>query len=240
MIIGKNILQCIPKWYLGTSEISNANQLEILGTVFSDDGKCDNHVDVRIRKCRQAFYGLNNSGMAYPGATSDVKCYLWNTVCKPVLTYGLESIDLNNINMRKVETTQGNLIKQCMGLSKRSHSTELLSSLNIHRIKDLVSRNTLSLYCRIVKVDTPLKYLMTHFLSLYICKGIIIPGTLVSKVLSSGISPMYYIFNNFKSTLPDFTSNGHIDSIRDLIYHENFIKPYSDEHCLVALLTKSF
>ena len=65
MLIGKNILQSIPKWYLGTSEISNANQLDELGTVFSDDGKCDNHVDICIRKCRQSFYSLNNSGMAY-------------------------------------------------------------------------------------------------------------------------------------------------------------------------------
>ena len=82
------------------------------------------------------------------------QCYLWNTVCKPVLTFGLKCIDLNNINIRKIETTQGNLIKQCMGLCKSSHSTELLSSLNIHSIKDLVSRNTLSLYSRICKVDT--------------------------------------------------------------------------------------
>ena len=164
MLIGKNILQSIPKWYLGTSEISNANQLDELGTVFSDDGKCYNHVDICIRKCRQSFYSLNNSGMAYPGATSDVKCYLWNIVCKPVLTFGLECIDLNNINIKNIETTQGSPIKQCMSLSKRSHSTELLSSLNIHSIKDLVRRNTLSLYCRICKVDTPLKYLMTYIL----------------------------------------------------------------------------
>ena len=240
MIVGKNILSNVPQWKLGTHEISNVKQLEILGTVFSDDGTSKNHVDTRIRKCRQAFYGLNNSGMAYPGATTDVKCYLWNTICKPVLSYGLESINLNGINIRRLETTQGNLVKQCLGLSKRSHSTQLLSSLNIHRIEDLVNRNTLSLFCRIFKVDTPLRSLITQMVSLYICKGIIIPGSLVSRILSMGKSPMYYMFNDFKSTLPDFACNGHIDSIRNLIYHENFIKPYSNEHCLVALLTKSF
>ena len=36
------------------------------------------------------------------------------------------------------------------------------------------------------------------------------------------------------------TSNGHIDSIRAMVFYENFIKPYSVEHTLVYLLTKSF
>ena len=145
------------------------------------------------------FYGLNNSGMAYPGATTDVKCYLWNTICKPVLSYGLESINLNGINIRRLETTQGNLVKQCLGLSKRSHSTQLLSSLNIHRIEDLVNRNTLSLFCRIFKVDTPLRSLITQMVSLCICKGIIIPGYLVSRILFMDKSPVYYMFNYFCS-----------------------------------------
>ena len=55
MIVGKNILSNVPQWKLGTHEISNVKQLEILGTVFSDDGTSKNHVDTRIRKCRQAF-----------------------------------------------------------------------------------------------------------------------------------------------------------------------------------------
>ena len=36
------------------------------------------------------------------------------------------------------------------------------------------------------------------------------------------------------------SQNGHIDSIQSLIYHEHFMKPYSDEHLLVHLSTKSF
>ncbi len=72
------------------------------------------------------------------------------------------------------------------------------------------------------------------------CNGTVVPGTLVSKILSMNVNVLSYAFNQCNSYLPSFDCNGHIDSIRNLIYHENFIKPYSDEHTLVYLLTKSF
>ena len=56
------------------------------------------------------------------------------------------------------------------------------------------------------------------------------------------LSPVQCAFNDFKFHLPNsINDNGHIDSIRgDMVFHENFIKPYSEEHTLVYLLTKSF
>ena len=36
------------------------------------------------------------------------------------------------------------------------------------------------------------------------------------------------------------TDCGIIDSIRYMIMHDNFTKPYSDEHALAVLLTKAF
>ena len=103
------------------------------------------HVDNRIRKCQQSQYGLNKCGMVYPEASSDVKCYLWNSICAPVLLYGLDCLNLNKSNVDKLETTQGNLIKQSMGLSKRVHSTELLASLGISKVYEL-PRNILYIY----------------------------------------------------------------------------------------------
>ena len=143
--------------------------------------------------------------------------------------------------MKKLETLQGNLVKQSMGLSKRVHTTELMASLNINKIYDIVKRNTVSLLKRIFKVQSPLKRLTIHMLSQFISKGTIVPGTIVSNILSMGLSPVQCAFNDFKFHLPNrIHDNGHIDSIRAMVFHENFIKPYSEEHTLVYLLTKSF
>ena len=154
----------------------------------------------------------------------------------------MESITINKKDMQKLETLQGNLVKQCLGLSKRCHSTELLQALEIHKITTLVTRNTTSLYRRIMNVRCPVKYLNLYFLSLYMCKGTIVPGTLVGNLLQKGISPMHYTLNNNRINLPKFDSgiNGHIDSIRDLLFHDNFIKPYSSQHLLAYMLTKAF
>ena len=141
--------------------------------------------------------------------------------------------------MKKLKTTQGNLIKQCLEISKRCHSTELLLSMNVHKISDLVKRNTVSIFNRIMKVSSHAKDLNLHFLSLYMCKCTIVPDTLVSRLLSIGVSPVSYIFKSSTYNLPTFnTLNGHVDSIHNLLYHKHFIKPYSDEHTVAYLLTK--
>ena len=71
-------------------------------------------------------------------------------------------------------------MKQSMGLSKRVPTTELMASLNINKIYDIVKRNTVPLlrYKRIFKVHSPLKRLTIHMLSQFISKGTIVPGTI--------------------------------------------------------------
>ena len=78
-------------------------------------------------------------------------------------------------------------------------------------------------------------------LSQFISKGTIVPGNIVSNILSMGLSPVQCAFNDSKFHPPNSINyNGHIDSIRAMVFHENFITPYSDEHTLVYLLTTYF
>ena len=86
MIIGNCPLVDEPKWYMHDTELNNVNRMEVLGTVFNSGGTCTEHVDSRIKKCRQSFYGLSPAGMIYPGATTDVQSYLFKRICQPTLT----------------------------------------------------------------------------------------------------------------------------------------------------------
>ena len=78
--------------------------------------------------------------MLYPGATVDIQAYLYKciTICQPKLTYGLEYMGCTAIQMRPLESAQGKLIKQSLGLSKLSHNTALLKAINIDKIEDIV------------------------------------------------------------------------------------------------------
>ena len=57
--------------------------------------------------------------------------------CQPTLTYGLECISSSAIQMRRLESIQGRLIKQSRGFSKRSHNTSLLKTLSIEKVETL-------------------------------------------------------------------------------------------------------
>jgi hypothetical protein len=81
------------------------------------------------------------------------------------------------IQMRRLESVQGRLIKQSLGLSKLSHNTALLKALNIEKIEDIVNINVLSLYNRIYKVESPVRRLMQHLLSRLMFDGVMVPGT---------------------------------------------------------------
>ena len=48
--------------------------------------------------------------------------------------------------MRRLESVQGRLVKQSLGLSKQSHNAALLKTVNIEQVEDTVNRNVLSLY----------------------------------------------------------------------------------------------
>ena len=79
--------------------------------------------------------------MLYPGGTPDVQAYLYKCICQPTLTYGLECMSSTAFQIRQLESVQGRLIKQSLGLNKLLHSTVLLIALNIEKIEDIVNRN---------------------------------------------------------------------------------------------------
>ena len=237
MIVGKCPLYQNPKWRLGDKCLCNEESLNILGNVFNRGGNNASHVTNRLTKCRQSVYGLGNAGMLYPGATPDVQAHLYKCICQPTLTYGLECMGSTAIQMRRLESAQGKLIKQSIGLSKLSHNTALLKALTIENIDDIVNRNVLSLYNRIFKVESPARRLMQHLLSRFICYGETVPGTLLDRVVSMGESPSKRAFIYQHVPESSATNDGLVDLIRHLLFTDNFTRPYSHKHLLVHLLT---
>ena len=239
-VSGKHSFGKEPIWKIDNQVIENVDELEILGVTFSRSGSA--HVDNRIIKCKKAFYGLRDSGLGYPGCASMVKSHIWKTVCQPVLSYGCDCIPLTKSGIAALNTTQSNLVKQSMGFSKRCRSSYLLHSMNIKTMSDVVSNNCASLAFRIMNVPSSAQRVFTYLLSLFICDNVLIPGSLIHRLVSCGLSPTDCAFTCAKKTLQkDDSSNGGIcDSVRNLIMHVNFIKPYSEEHVLCSLMLRAF
>ena len=79
---------------------------------------------------------------------------------------------------------------------------------------------------------------MQHLLSRFIFYSETLLGTLLDRVVSMDESPTKPAFNCQHIPETSVTNNdGLVDSIRHLLFTDNFSKPYSHEHLLVHLLT---
>ena len=246
-----------PTWYLGnqSNEINNVSELNLLGLTYTTSGSYDTHIQNRISATRRSLYKYNDKGWCFPGLSCDSKVYLWKSTGVKALTFGLDCVKLSKANMRHLESAQGTLIKQVLGLSKRSHHSKLLKALNIQPISQVVGRDTLSLASRICSVQSPAKNLYIHDLSLFILSGARIPGTLVDRLLSYGFSPMAILLyghggetvggSTYKAAVRaeagrpgPVAADGGVDSLAALLSSPNYNRPGSIEHSLVQLLTR--
>jgi len=242
MVAGKNPWQSHPTWSLYGHHMESATSLDILGVVYSRDGSCQPHITKRTQNCRKAFYSLSDIGLSYPGLAPDVKAYLWRTVCSPSLLYGCDALYIPETAAKSMESSQGSLVKQSVGVGKRSHHNALLKALGISTVSESLRKQTLAIYNRIMCYDSPARDLTVYLIGQYMSTHRIVPGTIVSRVLNLNVSVLTCAFtkyNNKSCSVPD-GADGLVDSLRSLLRHEHFLKPYSDEHTLIRLLTRAF
>ena len=135
--------------------------------ILSSDRKCINQVDSRIVKCRKSYFSLNDVGMPYSGLPVDLKLHLWHTICRPILTFGLETVYLNRTMYGELESLQGTIVKAFLGLSKYSHHSKLLTALGILPIEKLFKSMSESLMKMIFLVNSPVLSVCSFCMSKY-------------------------------------------------------------------------
>ena len=66
---------------------------------------------------------------------------------------------------------------------------------------------------------------------------------MIDRIILAGKDPVSIMVNRPKcmySSVNDEIDDGVVDSMRYLLTHDNYNKPWSNEHLLVTLLTKAF
>ena len=231
-----------PNWFLGIETIQKSDSIEILGTVFSPSSSSNLHVKKRVQACRRAMYGLTSVGCCYQGLSTDFKAHLYKTIGLPLVLYGIESVSLNQTLMKSLEFAQSNIVKNIMDFNKRSHHSNLLHAVRIDKVETSVIRGILSLWYRICQVDNTARVLSNAMLCDYRNSRHLIPGTLIHRVVDAGFSSIkcLSIEQQFTAHRANNIHDGIVNSLRHLVYHENFVKPYSEEDILATLLVKAF
>ena len=191
------------------------------------------NIDMRSRRCRRMPTSPRRRNASWdPGLSTDVKLHLWKTIGRPTLLYGMETFTFNVGQTKTLEGTQASIIKRLLGLPNRSHNSNLLAATGTVSIKNCIDNNVLSLWKRIFKCDTPTRSLCVNLLNELYEYNRPMPGTLLQRVVSMGISPVKAIFQRYHMnvTTPDTVQDGVVDSLKYLISYEQFIKPYPEQH----------
>ena len=178
--------------------------------------------------------------MSYPGLNTASKVHLFKSICQPTLMYGAECLALNNKNINSIQSAQGSIMKQVCGLGKRSHHSDLLQALEITHSCTHINDRIKSLFTRICTTDSPTRDMCIHFINLFIVDRVLVPGTLIDRIVKMGVSPISLLQSNVRNSSQVYVADGLVDSLRALLYNDNYIKPWSNEYLLVKLLTRSF
>ena len=125
-----------------------------------------------------------------------------------------------------------------MGLGKRHHHTKLLGALRIKEITSVIQDRTLESYYRAVNNYSPVRQLQLELLTKYVASGETVRGTMVDKLVMMGLCPIIAALHR-PCKIHKTEEDGTIDSMRQLIQDENYIKPWSHEFALMLLLTKA-
>ena len=184
--------------------------------------------------------GLASIGSCYPGLSKEVKVHLCKTIGYPSLLYGMENLELRAKDLRDLEKS----VKGTTGFPLLCPYTHLSNAVNVQKPNFYTRNPLLSLWNRLFLVESPACHLSDKLFSTYLSKKVVIPGTIIHRIKSTGVSLVKGLFSRLYIPIPKVGNDIVIDSVvGSLIYlisNENFIKPYSNEHILGVFLTKAF
>ena len=238
-ILGKNLLKVNPNISIKDDYVKFAKCIDLLGVNVTSELNYSGHIENRIGACRRGVYALAPAGMTYPGLCTKAKVYLWKSVGAPLMFHSMDCIPIKRSNINNLYSAQGKIIKNVLGFGKRNHHSILIQSLQIDSAERYITKSSLSFYNRIFAVDTPLLQLQCSALASFMLNGTSVENTIVNKIVKLGFSPMKAAFNKIFPSKPNADSGIH-HSLQYLLYHDNFVKPWAEEHVIANLLTRSF
>ncbi len=160
----------------------------------------------------------------------------------PCLLYGTECVPIAPKHAQQLSSAQGGMIKQYLCLGKYSHHSDLLQAMGIDTIDDSVSRRTCNVFVKIFQAESTVRKLCIHLFSKYICSGAVVKDTLLERIVSTAMSPTRLLADGIKSMVTHKYKHGSnviVDTMQTLLFHDNFVKPWSEELTLLRLLTNS-
>ena len=103
IIFGKQHFNSKPSWKLIEINLNISDVITYLGVQLSySNRRC--HIDERISACRRAFFSLQGAGLCNIVTDASTASYVWNAAIRPVLTCGLNTVEISGTALRDRES----------------------------------------------------------------------------------------------------------------------------------------
>jgi hypothetical protein len=132
MVIGKSDdgppLQCMGNM------LQTVKKFKFLGIWLQDDCKWKEHVKMRKFSAFNSFYALKGLGLDSYSMPVDLKIKLIKIYCTTTLTYGMQCCDLTSKDINDLHSTEAQLVKRSVGLSKYAKTTPFYNALFLNNM----------------------------------------------------------------------------------------------------------
>ena len=139
-IFGAGLLAQLPVWHLCGQTLSYREETEHLGVQLRSQLQGSDHVNMRVRRGRGAFFGLTPAGMFNSQLLAADKAYLFRAVVTPAMVFGCSLCFLKSADIARLETWQATAIKSALRLPRTAHHSALLAALQVPSVQEVLRR----------------------------------------------------------------------------------------------------
>ena len=126
-------------------------KLKYLGVWFNTNNNNKDHLQERRMNTWNAYYSLKSIGIEGKDLSPKLKAHLIKTYVRAITYYGLENLTITKTDIKKLQTLEGNMIKKMLGISKRTHTTQLLYALGVEPVEIKLKNNKINFAKRLLE-----------------------------------------------------------------------------------------
>ena len=99
--------------------MEEVDEYEYLGTIITSDGRCDEEILNRKRKANTVYYQFSKTIMGKKEVAVKTKMQLYKSVLVPTLTYGMESLPLQDKHLSKIQASEMKYLRRAVNKTRR-------------------------------------------------------------------------------------------------------------------------
>lgn len=136
-------------------KIEQVEEFKYLGVTLEGTGKQEAEINERIDKTIKLYYAMNQKFINKKEITKQTKIKVFNTIYRPVLTYGCESWNLSISQKNKIQAMEMKYLRRVLGVTKedRIRNIQIREELGVKPVTHFIEMRQLSWWGHIQRMN---------------------------------------------------------------------------------------